>query len=149
MADLNGFDAREVEPAKSFEAVPPGDYLAMVINSEMKTTKAGTGSFIELTLEILEGKHKGRKVWDRPNWTNPNRLCVDIGRSQFSQLCHAVNVLSPKDSCELHDIPCVISVKTKPYDSGLSNEIKEYKPRVHTQPVAQSPGDQSAPWKSN
>jgi len=48
MADLRGFDARNVEQMDDFEPIPAGNYIAAVVASEMKPTKAGNGSFLEL-----------------------------------------------------------------------------------------------------
>ena len=55
MANLNGFDAREVEPQAAFEPIPADKYLVVISASEMKTTKAGDGSYLELTFQIIEG----------------------------------------------------------------------------------------------
>ena len=43
MADLQGFNANNVEPARDFEPIPAGKYMAMITASEMKANKAGTG----------------------------------------------------------------------------------------------------------
>ena len=63
MANLQGFDARTVEPSADFEAIPAGKYLAIITDSGMKETKAGTGNYLELTLQIIEGEFKGRNLW--------------------------------------------------------------------------------------
>jgi len=54
MATLN-FNANEVPPAEALEAVPAGKYIAVITESEVKPTKSGTGHFLELTFEIIEG----------------------------------------------------------------------------------------------
>lgn len=41
MANLNDFDANTVEPTTEFEAIPAGKYMAAIVASEMKPTKAG------------------------------------------------------------------------------------------------------------
>ena len=43
MADLRGFDANQIDPASDFDPIPAGKYVAAIIASEMKPTKAGTG----------------------------------------------------------------------------------------------------------
>ena len=48
MADLSGFDANQVEPTGDFEPIPAGKYLAVITDSEMKPTKSGTGSLLQL-----------------------------------------------------------------------------------------------------
>ena len=60
MADLRGFDANQVEPTAAFDPIPAGKYLAVITESEMKPTKAGTGHYLQLTFQILEGEYKNR-----------------------------------------------------------------------------------------
>ena len=42
MANLNGFDANQVEPTASFDPIPAGKYLAAITESEMKPTTMST-----------------------------------------------------------------------------------------------------------
>ena len=62
MANLHGFDANQVDPASNFDPLPAGKYLAAIIESEMKPTKAGTGNYLALTFQVLDGPHKGRML---------------------------------------------------------------------------------------
>ncbi len=150
MPNLNGFNANEVEPTTSFEALPAGKYLAAITESEMKATKSGTGSYLQLTFTILEGKYKNRIIWDRLNLTNPNATAVKIARSELSAICHAVGQMQPRDSVELHNLPLVITVKVKKReDTGeLTNEIKGYasKDAADQQPQV-AVTDSTPPWK--
>lgn len=151
MANLNGFDARTVEPTADFEPIPAGKYIAAITESEMKPTKAGTGNYLQLTLTILEGEFKNRVLWARLNLNNPNATAVKIARSELSAICHAVGVLSPKDSVELHNLPLQITVKLKKReDTGeLTNEIKGYakKETAAGQPQQAPVADNTPPWK--
>jgi hypothetical protein len=147
MADMNGFNAADIDPATEFEPVPAGKYVAVVTDSGMKATKAGNGSFLELTFEIVEGEFKGRKVWARLNLDNPNPTAVRIARAELSSLCRAVGVMQPKDSCELHNLPLVISVKQRTDGEGeVRNEIKGF---AKKDGPAQPPQAASAapPWR--
>lgn len=83
MAQLN-FNAAEVQPLKSFDAIPAGTYEAVIAESEMKPTKSGTGSYLELTIEIISGDYQGRRVWARLNLANPNVKAVEIARREPS-----------------------------------------------------------------
>lgn len=130
MANLNGFNANKVDPATDFEAVPAGKYIAVVTASEMKPTKNGNGSYLELTFQIIEGEFKNRLLWARLNLDNPSQMAVKIARSELSALCRSVGVMEPKDSCELHNLPLVISVRQKTdADGEVRNEIKGYAKR--------------------
>jgi len=148
MADLRGFDANEVEPTSEFDPIPAGKYLAVITDSEMKPTKSGTGNYLQLTFEILEGQYKGRYLWARLNLDNPNETAVKIARSELSAICHAVGVMAPKDSLELQNLPLLISVKCKKRKDTdeITNEVRGYskKETVASQPQAQA---SSAPWR--
>jgi hypothetical protein len=65
MADLRGFDANQVEPIADFEPLPADQYTAAIVESEMKPNKAGTGRYLQLVFEVLEGFYKGRRLWAR------------------------------------------------------------------------------------
>ena len=81
MANLNGFNANEVEPSTDFDPVPAGKYLAAIVESKHKPTKAGTGKYLELKFQILEGEYRNRNLWARLNLENPNPEAVQ-DRSQ-------------------------------------------------------------------
>ena len=149
MANLNGFDAREVDPAVPFEPVPAGRYTAVITESEMKSTKRGDGSFLEMTFQIIEGEYRGRNVWARLNLDNSNPLAVKIARSELSAICRATGVMQPKDSCELHSLPLVIRVKCKKReDTGeVTNEIKGYAKREVATGQPQQAASDTPPWK--
>jgi hypothetical protein len=156
MANLNGFDANRVEPTTDFDPLPAGKYLAVITESEMKPTKAGTGSYLQLTFEILDGPHKGRKVWARLNLANSNETTVKIAQAELSAICRAVGVLAPNDSVELHNLPLVIAVKCKKRaDTGeITNEVKGYARKDAPQPPAPPTGtppvpsaNGTPPWK--
>ena len=151
MANLNGFNANEVEPSVAFEPVPAGKYLAAITASEMKATKKGDGSYLQLEFTILDGDGKGRKVWDRLCITHPNQQTVKIARGNLSAICRAVGVMQPKDSVELHNLPLVITVKLKKReDTGdLTNEVKGYaqKEAAAGHPQQAPASDNTPPWK--
>ena len=131
MADLQGFDASVVEPDAGFPVLPAGEYDVAVIASESKVTKAGTGKYLSLTMQVLGGEHQNKKLFDNINYVNPNADCQRIGRAALSALCRAVDVLKPNDSSELHMKPLrvrVVIVDDQNY--GKKNEVKEYKPRL-------------------
>lgn len=128
-ADLN-FDATQVEPDKGFgDPLPTGWYNVAIDESEMKPTTEGTGSYLKLRFDVLDGQYKGRKIWEQLNLRNPNAQTVEIAQKQLSAICHAVGVLKPAKSEELHNKPLKVRVGQKPasggYDAG--NKITAYK----------------------
>lgn len=128
MAILN-FDASKVDPQDSFDPVPLGEYKAIIESSEMKPTKNNAGSYLQLTFKIIDGDYKNRLIFDRLNLNNQNQTTVEIAQRALSAICHAVNVLHPKDSAELHNKPLIIKVGIRKGTGDYSdqNEIKGYK----------------------
>ena len=151
MANLNGFDASQVEPTASFDPIPAGKYLAAITESEMKPTKNGSGNYLQMTFTVLDGEYKNRVLWARLNLHNPNATAVKIAKSELSALCRAVGVMQPRDSVELHNIPLLITVKVKKReDTGeLTNEIKGYEPKsvAAGQPQQAPVASNTPPWK--
>ena len=155
MADLRGFDARQIEPA-AFEPIPAGKYLAVIIDSEMRPTKAGDGHYLYLTFEIIDGQYKGRQLWARLNLDNPNPTAKRIAQAELAAICRAVSVFTPNDSAELHNLPLVIHVRVRkrPDTGELVNEIKGYSSRASAweppgKPAGAEQQDNKAtpPWK--
>lgn len=132
MAELNGFNADDYGEQATFEPIPEGKYLAIVEASEVKTTKDQQGSYLEFRFLVLDGQHKGRKVWSRITHKNKSPEATAIGGTQLAALCRAVGVLRPRDTVELHDKPLCISVKLeKRKDTGaITNKIVGYFPRA-------------------
>jgi hypothetical protein len=153
MAKLNTtFVTSDAPESTSFDALPAGDYVCIISDSEMKDTKAGNGQYLQCTLQVIDGKQQGRQLWTRFNLVNPNSTAVEIATRQLGELCRALGLASVDDSSELHDKPFVAKVKLRPasgqYDA--SNDVALYKKYdgAATAPVAAAPASDipSPPW---
>jgi len=145
---LNNFDASQVEPSVALQPIPAGPYIAIISESEMKPTKAGDGRYLQLVFQVIEGEHKGRRVWARLNLENPNQTAVEIAKAELSAICRAVGVMKPNDSAALHNIPLEITVglKRRSDTNELGNETRGYSKReTAPRPATATPGS-TAPW---
>lgn len=163
MAFLN-FNAAEVAPETEYKPLPAGEYVAMIVESSLENTKAGTGQYLKMKFQIVDGEHKGRAIFDNLNINNPNQKAIEIARGRLSAICHAVNRLQIQASEELHNLPLKIKVGLEPNmnNDGFNNIIKAVMPLnampqqspAMTQPAApvmQQPAPQPAassipPW---
>jgi hypothetical protein len=148
----NAFDPTTVPPADDFTPLPSGEYPAMIIDSEMKPTKAGTGQYLELTFQVIDGPMKNRLVWSRLNLENPNPKAVEIAQRDLSAICAAAGIQHAiTDSTPLHNRPLVIRVEfvpAGPKNNRDGNEIKAYKRldgAPQASPFAATPAQQAAP----
>lgn len=126
MSNLQGFNSAQHDDP-GFEPLPEGVYVLIIEASEMKPTKAGTGTGINMKFQVVDGEHKGRTFFKWVNYTNANETAQKIGRAELAMLCRAVNVPQPKDTMDLHNIPFAAKVVVTPaegkYPAG--NELKK------------------------
>lgn len=149
MPTLN-LDLSQIQPLEGFsgEPLPNGNYTCVATDSQMRVTKAGTGKYLEVTFDVIEGAHKGRKLWSRFNIENPSERARTIGLGQLKQLGEAVGVPHIKESEQLHGKPVTLRVVVRRDPNfGPSNEVKGYMPAVAASPAASAPAPASAaPW---
>jgi hypothetical protein len=127
MAQFN-FDASQIAPQASTGPLPAGVYLAHIVESDVQPLKSGNGEGLKLTFEIIDGQHKGRKVWENLNIRHSSEDTQRIAQSQLSALCHAVNVIKLMDTAALHFKPVRINVTVREAvgQYKASNNIKGY-----------------------
>lgn len=126
--DFTNFDARTLEAPKSFEPIPPNWYKAVVASAEERQTKAMTGSYIRLELEVIEGDYAGRRIYENLNTENENQTTKDIAIRQFGSLCRAIHTFTLRDLNDLCNKPLMVKVGIKAARDGYdaSNRIMEY-----------------------
>ena len=126
MAQLNQhFDASAVEPAAPFELLPPGRYSVQIVQSEMRATRAGNGQYLWLEMDVIDGPHQGRKIWDQLNLVNPNQQTVEIAQRTLSAICHAVGQMQVTDSEQLHFRPMQVTLAVEPDSRDKHKPIEE------------------------
>lgn len=161
-------NVNDVPEREEFTPVPPGAYTVMIVGSEIKDTKSG-GQMIVLELDIQEGDHEGRKLFENLNIKNSNQKAVDIAYRTLAEIGKALGKTSIKDTEELHNKRLVANVVVKPPEPYVKdgvqhpgkpqNAITRFLPHVAgaTQTVASAPAttegvktpseDSVAPWK--
>ena len=148
------FNATEVTPTTGFEPIPKGKYNAVIVESDEKATRSGSGSYLEFTYEIIDGEYKGRKLWSRHNVRNQNQKAVEIARKEVSAICHAVGTLQIKYTEDLHNKPLVINVSTTRNETGeITNEIRGFEAAggvasqtARPAPAPANSADGPSPW---
>ena len=129
MAQLNYQADPDLKP--SYGLIEPGNYLAMIIASEMKPNKARTGEYLQLTVEVIDGQYKGRKVFDRLNIRNQNKTAEHMAIESLNALCLATSVLHLNDSEQLHNIPVMITVDIEEGKEKWTDALAEFETIAH------------------
>jgi len=129
MAKLNISIDELPDFSNDFEPLPVGDYLVAITNSDFKAAKSGKGRYISLTMEVLEGDYKGRKLFYNLNVQHENEKAQMIGQSQLKKVIEAVGKDHILDTEDLHDIPFYATVKIEDQDGFLNNKIVKVLPK--------------------
>jgi hypothetical protein len=108
--------------------IPAGDYNLLVKESELKQTKAMTGEYIKLTLEIRGGGYDGSTLFEMYNVKNPNEKAVNIGLSALKRLMKSAGrtnfeINSVGELCGLQ-FAAEIAIRSDAF--GDKNYIKRY-----------------------
>ena len=108
--------------------LPPGTYSAVIKTEETKLTKAGTGEYLQLMLEVDEGPQAGLRVFDRLNLRNPSVKAMAIAQETLIKICEAVSLDNPNDSAELVGKRVQIETSNEAYQGKTYARIRAYLP---------------------
>lgn len=118
-----------------FVPIPEGQYPAMIVSSEQKTSTAGF-PMIVFKWEIIDEKYKGRQIFDYVLLSHHDASTLQMNKRQMNNIIRGCGKISANFTEELHGIPCLLTLKikvTKPYikdgvqhEGNPQNEIKTY-----------------------
>jgi len=120
----------ETMEARDFGILPNGYYPMIIAGQEVKTTKAGTGKYLNVEFEIIDGEHKGRKQWNNYNFDNPNKTAVEIAEKELRTILQSVGLKELNDWSELNNHTLVVQLGSKAagYNGEPENTFKGYFP---------------------
>ena len=140
-----GYNANVEEDVKEyrtgFEIIPPGWVRTVIIESEIVSTKSGTGKMLVLTNELQDGT--GRHLTDRLNIINSSEKAQIIGRAALAKIAVSVGVKGAiTNSNILHGRPYEVKVEIEEFESNTepgkmlkSNRITDYR-AIQSAPAA-------------
>jgi len=142
MAQL-GFQTEGAPQRQNNYEVLRGTFPAQITESDTITTKSG-GLGAKFTFEIIDGPHKGRKVWGFINVTNPSPTAQEIGQAELRELCEAVGMAAITDTTELEFKPLML--RCGPDKSDPERTVpKGYKPYAPGAVATAQPARAAAP----
>ena len=84
------FDPSQYEGTE-FVPIPPGWQSAQIVEASRKEALNNSAStYVLAVFEILEGVHKGRKIFQNVTLTNANQQAVEIGTRLLKDICESV-----------------------------------------------------------
>ena len=162
MAFLNApINYSDLPEEDGFDVLPAGDYNAVIKQAELNETKAGTGQYIKLRLDITGPTGAGRVVFTNLNIQNPNPTAESIGRKQLGVIMKAAGVAQLQDTDQI--VGASVGIRLVIDDNptyGKRNEVKGFKavgaapapsfvnPANGMAPPAAVSGGSTPPWAS-
>lgn len=129
------FDTTGIEPFNAFEPLPVGEYKVILQSAEGPIeTVSGTGSYLKLRFQVIEGEYKNRVLFENLNlWrtgqSEKDKTTIRIAQSKLRDLCLAVGKAKIRDTSELLNKPLIVHLKIRDGGNyGPQNEITAYKP---------------------
>ena len=126
--DLQQFLPEELpERTSDFSPLPVGEYLCVISDCELKDTNDGTGKYISLKWQVIQGDHEGRIFFENINIQNKSEKATQIGLSVLGEISKCIMTKISKTE-DLIDKICVVSLGIQP-DTGkyeASNKVKKH-----------------------
>jgi hypothetical protein len=140
MANLSDLDMSNVQAESVRQALPAGDYQAVIVDSGMKTPKSGGAAMLELVLQVQgHPQFNGAKLWDRLNIRHAKPDVANIAKQRLKAIMEAVGLANISDSQQLHNRQLTVTVAQSEYNGKPTNEVKGYSPKRATgQPMTQT-----------
>ncbi len=127
---MSDFDTTNVTAS----GVPDGIHLAEILSAEVRTTKAGTGKYINVKWGVIGGS----SFYQIYNTVNPNPKAATIGLGEISRIQVACGKPKGQGSAsDLVGLRCLITVK---------NESDNYGEKVRVVKYAPAPADSDLPF---
>lgn len=114
MANFGKVFDRDVVGESNFAPLPDGWYTAQISKAEVKKTKDGTGSYVNIQYAILGPTHAGRVVFGMITVTNKNPKAEEIGEQEMTKLRGALGIARLTDSDQLIGGSLLIKIAVKP-----------------------------------
>jgi hypothetical protein len=124
MADLSplNYNPANIEDmGDGFKVVPPDIYNVVIVESDVRDNKKGTGKILTLKYQVTDGQQVGNTLTDNLNIQNQSEVSQKIGLSHLKHICDAIGFVGVlKDSNQLHGKPFAVKVVVEQFESNTT-----------------------------
>jgi hypothetical protein len=131
------FRPEDEEGNTGWENVPAGEYVAQVIEAQVRPPRTNDGYGLNLVWKILEGDCEGRQIWQWITFQHSSQMAQGIGRKMIKDACTAFDISEHLENAEpLLFKPARIRVGIEPGQDGLDrNKVKRILPLAAEKPT--------------
>jgi hypothetical protein len=95
------FDPTAGEGTSGPPPIPPGWYLAHIVETDVRDASNGNGNYLLTVFEILEGDFLHRKIYQNVTLANSSQQAVEIGTRLKTDIYLAAGVDGPTQSIDV------------------------------------------------
>jgi hypothetical protein len=132
--------------SKYDQPIPEGEYLAEVVETDIRATKKGNGHYTLVKWEVAEGDHIGRWLFEYHNHDNPNEKAVEIAARNLKKICNAFGIDGFNDTDELMGKRAILSVGIDKKDNTRNNVYDYASVQSNTAQKTDTEATTSRPW---
>ena len=111
-ANLKGVDENDAGGG-DWRALPAGEYVCEISESDYKQTQAGNGMVLKLKFAVLEEGFQGKSFYDNLTLEHPKPQTVQIAKARLKQLAIGCGLPNPEyveRSEDLHSLPVLVKL---------------------------------------
>jgi hypothetical protein len=117
---LEVFDPAQYEGTEDLVPIPPGWQSAQIVEvSRKEALNNSSSTYMLAVFEIIEGEHKGRKIFQNVTLTNRNQQAVEIGQRLLTDICNALKIGPLKNLEVLQYKPMKVRIGIKRDKDGV------------------------------
>lgn len=112
----------------SSDCLPAGKYRVMITDVEDKETRSGTGKYLRLKFQVIDGEYQNWYTTDMINYKNDNPKAEEIGWQQLKKCVKSIWGEFPEEFTaeDLRDQILEVVTKVEEYNGSKSSKVKNY-----------------------
>ena len=112
----------------SMDCLPAGKYRVIITSVEDKETKTGTGRYLRLKFQVVDGQYSNWNTSDMINYQNDNPKAEEIGWQQLKKCVKAIWGSFPEEftAADLENQVLEVQTKVEEYNGSISSKVKNY-----------------------
>jgi len=107
-------------------AVPDGEYIVEIVDSELKPNKAGNGINFFLKYKTIEGQYIGAIIQDSCIFSHSNMMAENIGKRRIRLINEAIGLSVITDTAQYLGKVLKIRVEVEKVDGNAFLKVKDY-----------------------
>jgi len=125
------FDPEQQE-GSCFGVIPEGDYVAQIVEAEIRSPKSGDGYMLCLTWKICDGEYENWQIWQQLCYQHSKQQTQDIARRPLKDICVALGIneqVTGPDVFKFKPARVRVSIESDKYGQfDDQNRIKRVRP---------------------